>query len=88
MTTTSSNDEMITAAAVVSEREFLQWLNTSQPGDRLTYHLGNLAFDRDHDIKIDVVGTAAWGAHQADKVTLTQRRVEEKVCAYVATRKF
>jgi hypothetical protein len=65
MTTTSSSDEMIAAAPIISERQFLQWLNTARPGDRLTYHLGNLAFDRDHDIKVDVVGTAAWGHTKA-----------------------
>ena len=85
--TTSSSNEMITAAAIISEQRFLQWLDTAKPGQTLTYHLGGLWWDREHDRQIDRVGLAAWGAHQAGKVMLTQRRIAPKICAYLATRR-
>ena len=84
---TAHSSEVITAAAIISESRFLQWLKAAQPGNSLTYHLGNLALDREHNIKIDAVGTAVWGAHQSGKVQLSQSRVEPNVCAYVAIRK-
>ena len=71
--TTALSSEAITAAAIISEPRFLQWLDTAKSGQSLTYHLGILLWDREHDHQIDRVGLAAWGAHQAGKVMLTQR---------------
>lgn len=64
-------------------------------GETCIYHVGNLAFDRGWDAagrkrdkdeaRIHDTANLAWRLHQAGRVALTQRRVDNGICAYIAT---
>lgn len=75
----------------MTARDFLQWLRTARSGAHLTYHTGNLQFDRRDNgapahRQINRLADAAWDAMKSGFVELKQRRVGDGVCAYVATR--
>ncbi len=73
----------------VTIERFQQWLRHANPGSRITYHVGNLAFDRQNVSRSDrdavhALGNAAWHAGKAGAVSLVQRRIDPGVCAYEA----
>lgn len=66
------------------------WLKSAQRGNRLVYHTGNLAYDRQNASRedhatVNAVANIAYQAAKAGQVTIAQRRVDDGVCAYVAT---
>lgn len=85
--TTALSSETVTAAAIISEQRFLQWLDTAKPSQTLTYHLGGLLVGSRARSPDRSSWACRMGAHQAGKVTLTQRRIAPKICDYLATRK-
>lgn len=75
----------------MNAREFLAWVGSARKGAHLTYHTGNLHFDREDNgspvyMQVNRIADAAWNAMKRDQVELKQRRVSAGVCAYVATR--
>jgi hypothetical protein len=40
--------------------EFLKAVETASPGERIVYHTGNLADDRERSRELDAVAAAAW----------------------------
>lgn len=66
------------------------FIDTARPGDSVVYHVGNLARERqrptNRSIFVNASARTAWAAYQAGKVFLTQKRVDEDRCQYIATR--
>lgn len=72
--------------------QFTANLRRIKPGESFVYHVGLLMYERCQSVNyngwraIDELGKAAWEAHEQRKASLTQRRIEDGVCAYIATR--
>lgn len=70
---------------------FSDFLSNAQPGEAITYHRGNLARMREHGFhpearQINAIANNVWMAHKRGEVVLTQRRIGEAACEYIATR--
>ena len=89
------------AARTTADREvdevatFMTWVVNSKPGERCTYHYGNLMRDRQYTPRGDVakpgsnldkLARAAMKAAEAGVVTLYQKRVDENICQYLAVK--
>jgi len=63
-------------------------LASIQPGGKIKYHEGNLAYDRDLPSKeshnIDEVASFVWRLVEDKKVTCVQQRIRRGVTAYYA----
>lgn len=81
--TITQNEEDISLAS------FEHWLDKSRPGDRIVYHIGRLAMDRE-DVQLvpgvgqyahifyepyHSIGNAAWHAYERGLVELVQRKL-------------
>lgn len=82
----------------MTDYKFEEWLRGAKPGQRLEYHRGHLAFDREevhliynkpHTVIIEPansVGRAAYRAYESGLVELTQERFAPMQCRYWARR--
>jgi hypothetical protein len=65
----------------------------ARPGDRITYHAGDMAFDREaradkpETHAVHAIGCAAWEAMEAGLVTLGQRRILPFTFEYIAVKR-
>lgn len=72
------------------------WLKSAKPGDTITYHTGNLAYDRcvEHFaderraevVALNTTAGAFLAASKSGDALLTQRRVCEGTCEYRAVK--
>lgn len=72
---------------------FSFWLSRAKPGQKLIYHIGNLAAERHKIIAngqtrvvepLNSVATEAWEAYQKGYVALAQKRLGENLFQYEA----
>lgn len=70
----------------MTPRSFRYWLRTAQAGDRLLYHHGHLACDREHNLVAHETGLAAMAAAEGGFVHLFQQRLADGTCGYIAVR--
>jgi hypothetical protein len=68
------------------ENLFQKWLWTSEISDTLVYFQGNLAASRERHPQIDEGAKAVWQAYMDGLIHLTQRRLGDTGCDYIATR--
>lgn len=71
--------------------DFSDFLASAQTGEAAVYHVGLLARAREYGFhpesaRINAVANNVWMAHRRGQVTLTQRRISQGVCEYIATR--
>ncbi len=66
--------------------QFRFWLDMSQAGESLVYHVGTLLLDRDLGKEIRAVADLAWDAAQGERprVELKQRRLDTGRYEYIA----
>ena len=64
-------------------KQIKQWLDGANRGTSLVYHRGPSFFNEDDK---PAVAKAFWQLYEQGAVLLTQRRVEEGVYEYIATR--
>ncbi len=71
------------------------WFMTAKPGDRLVYHTGLLAFDRERQhsaldraqsSELNLVADFFFAKERAGEVVLGQRRLCPEVCSYSVQR--
>lgn len=71
--------------------EVQQWFRTSQPGDRMVYHVGALAGDRkrknEQAKSLSMAARYLLLAERDGEVTLVQRRLDERQHEYIAVRR-
>lgn len=67
--------------------DFQAWASDPErkSGDRFVYHTGNLAEAADRDWSVAHVRRIAWALHEGGAVHLTQQRVTDTQCNYIAT---
>jgi hypothetical protein len=60
-----------------------------QPGQTTAYHVGVLAADRGPEhariAEVNDVAEMAWRMYERGEVALTQKRIDDAICAYLAT---
>lgn len=66
--------------------DFQTRLALANAGERITYHTGDLMFDRVRGSQLDVTASAAWDAHLAGECLLVQKRIGPNVWEYIAIR--
>ncbi len=70
---------------------FLKWIARAPRGKRRVYHVGSLMYDRERSVnkdfaEVNAIAEAAWDAHKAGHVVLTQRKLSgQHKFEYVAT---
>lgn len=71
---------------VLTPAQFRHWLRTAEAGERLLYHLGHLAVDREENITAHEVGLAAMQAAEGGFCHLFQQRHADGRMGYYASR--
>lgn len=71
--------------------DFSAWSRAACRGSKITYHVGNLMYDRQNRNdenwgRIDSLGRVAYNAAMAGRVRLFQKRIGPDRCAYIAVR--
>jgi late competence protein required for DNA uptake (superfamily II DNA/RNA helicase) len=66
--------------------QFSAALGKLRRGERMVYHNGLLMADRCYHVDADSVARAAMSAYTAEKCLLFQRRVDQRVCQYIAVK--
>lgn len=78
------------AKRVLTARDFRRWHEHALPGDRVIYHVGDLAFDRrgnsDHARNIDELGASAYDFARTNELHLLQKRLDISVWEYIGVR--
>jgi calcineurin-like phosphoesterase family protein len=69
----------------VTISEFNRWLETAKPGDTLVYVTGDLAGSRHTGDALHCLADMAYGLAKANKLHLTQRRLQGRGFEYIAT---
>lgn len=66
--------------------DFQTRLAHATAGEHITYHTGDLMFNRVRGSQLDVTASAAWDAHLAGDCLLVQKRIGPNVWEYIAIR--
>lgn len=66
--------------------DFQTRLVHANAGERITYHIGDLMFDRTPGSQLDATASAAWDAHLAGDCLLVQKRIGPNTWEYIAIR--
>ena len=66
--------------------QFSAALGKLRHGERMVYHNGLLMHDRCYHVDADSVARAAWTLSEAHKCLLFQRRIDQRVCQYIAVK--
>ena len=64
--------------------EIVPALNAIRPGEKVIYHVGLLAADRELSKSTAHIAATAWRLSNAGRVKLVQRRIRPLVCEYIA----
>lgn len=56
-------------------------------GDKILYHIGNLAHARERNKEIDMLATQAWSLYKANKVELIQEKANNTFYYFAKVRK-
>jgi hypothetical protein len=84
---------------LISPEKFQNWLVLAPAGDRLVYHTGQLAAEREREKEFgsrtitiyiepeNTVATMAYNAYTLGRVELVQKRVADHVFDYIAIKR-
>lgn len=79
--------EVMSAMPSDAFARFERFLITAGARDEITYHIGDLCVEAEHNAALSHLRRRVWKAHEAGAVRLVQRRVSPGVFAYVAIRR-
>ncbi len=61
--------------------KFHSQLSSHRRGARLVYHIGDLSFDRLHNMQVDALAEVVWRAYEHGQVLLFRKRVSQPMTA-------